>query len=178
MSRLVLVALLAAATAGLVASPARAPARTQVRESASTTPSRDFATADHELLSAPEVGRVYGLCRPAARRWRLEFRQSGPADDLVFLRIGRGSRRRTDLPPGRALTWTVPAAGGRTSEPADPYLNEPAVSVATTPASHLTIYQGSEPHIFRVAIDLIVKAALGDTDECAPVASALSFRTY
>ena len=57
-------------------------------------------------------------------------------------------------------------------------LEAPAVSVPTTAVTQLLVYQGSEPRIFRVHIWLAVKAALGETDERAPVDSEPGFRTY
>jgi hypothetical protein len=173
------VLLIAVAAAGLIALPATASDR--ARETPPRPPSpvtTPPSITAHDILSAPEVGAIAGVCRPGARTWRLEFRQHGPADDLLQLRVGGGRTRRIDVRPGSAFAWRVAAGTAVTREPADPVINAPAQRLATSPVSHLLVYQGTEPHIFRLAITLAVTAARGDTDDCAPVQSSLSFRTY
>jgi hypothetical protein len=78
-------------------------------------------------------------------------------------------------PPPLTELLSVPAVGriyGR-CKPGDPRW-----TIKTTAPLSLDISQGTEPHIFRVHIAFAVAAAIGDTTDCALIASSMNATTY
>ena len=63
-------------------------------------------------------------------------------------------------------------------EPGDPISRSPAATIRTTTPLRIVISQGSEPHVYRVDAQLALAAAIGNTTDCALVASAVTTVTY
>ena len=143
-----------------------------------TTSFRGRRLATGEVLSVPAVGRIYGRCDPADRRWTIKFSNDAPATDGVTYRIGTGRSQMVAVDPGEVLVWKLVPSRYTSHEPADPISRFPAATIKTTAPVALQIIQGSEPHIYRVAIRFAVAAAIGDTTDCALISSSLSAMTY
>lgn len=131
-----------------------------------------------EVLAVPMVGRFDGRCAPGARWWKLRFVDDTGVDDLVYSALGHGRLRRVDVRPGDALTWRLAPGAYRSHEPADPLTNNPETTVVSTLPLRLTISQGSEPHFFRIDARIALAAAIGDTTNCALVATQLRALSY
>jgi hypothetical protein len=142
-----------------------------------TPPSAPSSLA--ELISVPAVGRIYGRCRPGDRRWTIEFVASNVATDSVTYRIGSARPRTVDSGPGQqTFTWRLAPGKFTSHEPADPTARYLAAAIKTTAPVSLDTTQGTEPHIFRVNIKFAVAAAIGDTPDCALIATTLTAATY
>jgi hypothetical protein len=140
---------------------------------------RDRGPRLAEILAVPEVGRFTGRCAQGEKRWTLRFAPDPvTATDVIVYAFGSGPRHSTALNPGQALTWQLASGAARTREPADPLSHHGATTVSTTEPLHMTISQGTEPHAFRVDVTLALASAIGDTADCAPVASTLRAETY
>jgi hypothetical protein len=130
------------------------------------------------VLAVPALGRFYGRCAPGEHEWTLQFVADPAANDVVIYRVGSDHTRRVSVLPRGVLTWHLRPGAFRSRQPSDPVTRSPAVTVLTTMPLRLEISQGTEPHTFRVAAQIALAAAIGDTTNCALVSSRLTALTY
>jgi hypothetical protein len=145
--------------------------------SKTTTPAPRAANPG-EILSVPPVGRFYGRCPLGAKQFTLTFIAAPNADDGVAYRLGSGPPRTVDVRPRARLTWHLTPRVFTSRQPTDPVTKSPGGPIPTTMPLKLTISQGTEPHIYRVDATIALASAIGDTADCALVASKLSAFTY
>lgn len=130
-----------------------------------------------EFLAVPAVGRFYGRCGTSAV-WKITFVNDSTASDGVDYRIGSGRRRSVQVDPGRSLTLKLARGRFVSREPADPTGRFPAQTIKTTLPVVMYITQGTEPHIFHVKVRFAIAPAIGDTADCALIASTVNAGTY
>ena len=63
-------------------------------------------------------------------------------------------------------------------EPGDPISRSPAATIRTTTRLGIVICLGCERHVYRVVALRALAAAIGNTTDCALVASAVTAATY